>query len=134
MENLDERGMRKMLSPRQEKFCLEYAASGNATEAYLKAGYSEKKRSSQAAASSLLKQPKIIERLKAIAEDIKREKIADVIECQEILTSIARNEKTADADRIKAINILMKVQGAYIMKLSFSSTPIVIGGGEQLED
>ena len=123
-----------MLTPLQEKFCLEYAKSGNARESYMKAGYTAKKSSCGVSASKLLKMPAIQARLKELAAEVKQAKIADVIECQEILTSIARNTSAADADRIKAIHVLMKVQGAYVMKINLQNTPIVISGGEQLED
>lgn len=123
-----------MLTPRREKFCLEYAACGNATEAYTRAGYKNKKESCGVLASKLLKNPEVQARLIELAEELKQDKIAGIIECQEILTTIAR-DKTADAaDRIKAIHCLLKVQGAYVTKINFNSTPIVISGGDQLED
>ena len=123
-----------MLTPRQEKFCLEYASCGNATEAYLRAGYQKKKTSCQTLASNLLKKPDIQARLAELATEVKREKIAGVVECQEILTAIARNSEADDANRIKAIHLLLKVQGAYVTQISFKATPVVISGGEQLED
>ena len=54
-------------NPRHEKFCLEYAACGNATEAYLKAGYGgQKRKTKNVAAFNLLKKPKIAERIKEL--------------------------------------------------------------------
>ena len=123
-----------MLSPLQEKFCLEYAKSGNARESYMKAGYKGKKSSCGTSAVKLLKKPAIQARLQELSAEVKQAKIADVVECQEILTSIARNTSAADADRIKAIHVLMKVKGAYVTKIDLQTTPIVISGGEQLED
>ena len=123
-----------MLSPLQEKFCLEYAKSGNARESYMRAGYAGKKNSCGTLASKLLKKPEVQARLKELAAEVKQAKIADVVECQEILTSIARNPKADDANRIKAIHVLMKVQGAYVTKINLQTTPIVISGGDQLED
>lgn len=125
----------KMLTPLRERFCLEYAACGNATEAYIKAGFVTKKKSSATVkASQLLKKPEIQARLQELAAELKQTKIADVIECQEILTSIARNKDADNADRIKAIQTLLKVQGAFVTKINLQTTPIVISGGEQLED
>jgi len=123
-------------NPRHEKFCLEYAACGNATEAYLKAGYSgQKRKTKNVAAFKLLKKTKIAERIKELTAEIKREKIADVVECQEILTVIARRDTQAEnADRIKAIQTLMKAQGAFVTQVNFNATPIVITGGDKLED
>lgn len=123
-----------MLTPRQEQFCLEYARCGNATESYVRAGYKHKRESCTVLASKLLKNPAVQARIQELAEEVKQSKIADVIECQEILTSIARNPNAADADRIKAINVLMKAQGAYVTKINLQTTPIVIAGGDQLED
>ena len=122
-------------NPRHEKFCLEYAACGNATEAYLKAGYGGKKRKTDnAAAVNLLKKPKIADRIKELTAEIKRDKIANVVECQELLTVIARDTQAENADRIKAIQTLMKAQGAFVTQVNFNATPIVISGGDKLED
>ena len=82
----------------------------------------------------MLRKPHIAARIKELTAEIKREKIADVIECQEILTTIARDETAENADRIKAIQTLMKAQGAFVTQVNFNATPIVITGGDKLED
>lgn len=123
-----------MLTPRQEKFCLEYAACGNATQAYIKAGYKNKASSATVKASQLLRNENVQVRLKELATEFKQTKIAEIVECQEILTTIARDKTADNADRIKAIQTLLKVQGAFVTKVDFQTTPIVIAGGEQLED
>lgn len=122
-----------MLTARQEQFCLEFAKSGNATSAYLKV-YGGNELSATAQASRLLRKDNIRARLKEIADEIKHEKIADITECQELLTAIARDTTNAAADRIKAIQTLMKAQGAFVTQIKFNTTPVVISGGEQLED
>lgn len=122
-----------MLTARQEQFCLEFAQSGNATSAYLKA-YGGNELSATAQASRLLRKDNVRARLKELADEIKHEKIADITECQELLTAIARDTRNAAADRIKAIQTLMKAQGAFVTQINFNSTPVVISGGEQLED
>ena len=123
-----------MLTPRQEKFCLEYAACGNATQAYIKAGYKHKANSATVKASQLLKNADIQARLQELATELKQTKIAEIVECQEILTKIARDETAENADRIKAIQTLLKVQGAFVTKINLQTTPIVIAGGDKLED
>lgn len=83
----------KKLTVKQEAFCLHYAKTGNATESYNTAGY--KATNSNIAgveAHKLLKNPKIEKRLKKIAEEVKTEKIADIQEIQEFLTSVMRRE------------------------------------------
>lgn len=85
--------MPALKSVKQEKFCLHYAETGNATESYKKAGYKYKNDNVAAVeASKLLRKPNIAERLKEIAAEIKSDKIADITEIQEYLTSVMRRE------------------------------------------
>lgn len=129
------------LSVKQEKFCLEYAKSGNQRQAYLKAGYKCKnENSADASASQLLRNPKVKERLAELAEEIKNASIADMTEMQQALTSIIRqqmdeevivvesvgdfmseartmNKKPAIKDVISAINTLGKMQGLFVDKV-----------------
>lgn len=125
------------LSVKQEKFCLEYAKSGNQRQAYLKAGYKCKNdASADASASQLLRNPKVKARLAELAEEIKAASIADITEMQQTLTRIIRQELTEEVivvesvgdfmsearkmdkepsikDIINAINTLGKMQGAF---------------------
>lgn len=81
------------LNVKQEAFCLHYARTGNATEAYKEAGYKPKtERSVYASANQLLKNPKVQARLKELADEIASEKIASIREIQEYLTSVMRRE------------------------------------------
>lgn len=83
------------LTVKQEAFCLHYAKTGNATEAYKIAGYKVKtERSAYAASNKLLKNVKVQERLKEIADEIASDKIASIKEIQEYLTSVMRREET----------------------------------------
>ena len=140
------------LSVKQEKFCLEYAKSGNQRQAYLKAGYKCKNdASADASASQLLRNPKVKERLAELAEEAKNDSIADIVEMQQTLTSIIRKRMTEEVivvesvgdymtearkmdkepsikDIINAINTLGKIQGAFSSKLEIDAdlSPIVI--------
>ena len=126
-----------VLSVKQEKFCIEYAKSGNARQAYKEAGYACKNDSVvDAAASRLLTNVKVKERLAELAEEAKNASIADITEMQQKLTSIIRQEaeeevivvesigdfmsnarkmtkKPAIKDVISAIEKLGKMQGAF---------------------
>lgn len=83
------------LNVKQEAFCLHYAKTGNATEAYKEAGYSPKtERSAYASSNQLLKNPKVQERLKELAAEIASDKIASIKEIQEYLTAVMRREHT----------------------------------------
>ena len=140
------------LSVKQEKFCLEYAKSGNQRQAYLKAGYNGKTDEAvDAAASRLLRNVKVQERLAELAEETKAASIADVVEMQQTLTAIIRKQMTEEVivvenvgdymtearkmdkepsikDIINAINTLGKIQGAFSSKLEIDAdlSPIVI--------
>ena len=76
-----------------EAFCLHYAKTGNASEAYKVAGYNAKtERAIYANANRLLKNDKVQARLQELAEEIASDKIASIKEIQEYLTSVMRRE------------------------------------------
>lgn len=80
-------------NPKWEAFCLHYAKTGNASEAYKVAGYNAKtERAIYANANRLLKNDKVQERLKELADEIASDKIASIKEIQEYLTSVMRRE------------------------------------------
>lgn len=83
------------LSVMQEAFCMHYAKTGNATESAIAAGYSEKTARSQG--QRLLTKVDIQKRLQKLAQEVKNDKIADVREIQEYLTSVMRREKKETA-------------------------------------
>lgn len=129
------------LSVKQEKFCLEYAKSGNQRQAYLLAGYNVKsEETADANASRLLRNAKVKERLAELAEEAKNASIADIVEMQQTLTSIIRKQMTEEVivvesvgdymtearkmdkepsikDIINAITTLGKMQGAFVEKV-----------------
>lgn len=134
------------LTIKQEAFCLEYAASGNATDAYKKAGYKAKNdRIAGVESYKLLKKPKIQLRLQELAEAIATPKIADIKEVQEFLTSVMRREireeeivvaadvaevkekKTPVSVAIRAAETLAKIQGAFRTEVNVTGTlPVTI--------
>ena len=129
------------LSVKQEKFCLEYAKSGNQRQAYFLAGYNCKSdEAADANASRLLRNDKVQARLAELAEEAKNASIADIVEMQQTLTKIIRQELTEEVivvesvgdfmsearkmdknpaikDIINAINTLGKMQGVFIDKV-----------------
>ena len=122
-----------LLTPRQEKFCIEYSKCGNARQAYIAAGYSHKKDSTvDVNACRLLKTDKVQRRLAELAEEAKNDAIADIQEMQEVLTRIIRQNMTEEVltsdgymvnrhpavkDVINAINSLGRMQGAFVDKI-----------------
>lgn len=130
------------LSGKQEKFCQLYAATGNATQSFKDAGYSWKSEGAAAKTASNLihKNSNVKERLRELAEEAKNDAIANIQEMQSTLTKIIREEldeeklmtigegdgysrivskrqKAALKDRLKAIELLGKMQGAFLDKV-----------------
>ena len=146
------------LSVKQEAFCLHYAKSGNATQAYKDAGYKHKTDTvARVESTRLLANPNIKARLQQLAEQMASEKIADCREIQEILTEILRGQKREEQivvesdldgcstarimerkpqmkDVIKAGETLAKMQGGFDNKVQVEITVPVFGGEDELED
>lgn len=96
------------LTIKQEKFCIEYAKSGNARQAYKSAGYACKNDDViDAAASRLLSQVKVKEKLAELAEEAKNASIADITEMQQKLTSIIRQEAEEEVIVVESVGDFM---------------------------
>lgn len=141
------------LKPKQEKFCVAFAKSGNIRQAYLEAGYTCSGSAADASGSKLLKNPMVQQRLRELSEQAANEKIADVKEMQQILTSIARRDTTEEVvvvdgsgvqkvrkepslkDVVSAIEKLAKMQGAFTDKVEVSGAiPVVICGEDDIPE
>lgn len=100
------------MTARQRKFAEYYSECGNATQSAIKAGYSEKYAHTNA--SKLLNVEEVKEYIRELTEKGQRERIMSAIERQAMLSDIARNNKEVIGARLKAIDILNKMTGAYI--------------------
>ena len=144
------------MTPKQKRFCLEYANSGNATESAIKAGYSQK--TAYSIGQENLKKPELQKFLQELADQIASAKIATAKEMQEVLTSIIRQElyeevivvegcgdgiseavtktkKPSVKDVILAIDKLAKMQGLYNDKMNVAlNLPVFYVGEDDLED
>lgn len=147
-----------LANPKWEAFCMHYAKTGNASEAYRIAGYNAKTEGAvYSAANRLLKNDKVRDRLAEITAELSNEKIAGIREVQERLTSILRGELQEEQvvvegcgdgvseakimkrqpqlkDIIKAGETLAKMQGGFDTKMSLEVTVPVFNGEERLED
>ena len=141
-----------------EKFCLEYARTGNGAAAYKSAGYVTKNNSiASSNVNRLLKNETILNRLAEITEEMRSEKIANASEIQERLTSILRMETQeevvvvegvekgvteakiilkhpSNADAIKAGHTLAKMQGAFENNVNLNMIVPRFSGEDDLED
>ncbi|HFI0106433.1 TPA: terminase small subunit [Streptococcus suis] len=83
----------KDLTIKQRNFADEYIISGNATEAYKKAGYRvSSDRVASVEGHKLLRNPKIKCYIDERLEELKSEKVADQQEVLEYLTSVMRGQ------------------------------------------
>lgn len=142
--------MGELKSKKQEKFCQLYAATGNATQSYIDAGYTVKSKNAAAVQAHRFvnKNDNIKERLAELAEEAKTNAIANIQEMQSVLTQIIREEldeeklmsisegegysrivskrqKAALKDRLKAIELLGKMQGAFVDNINIKGTAAV---------
>lgn len=145
------KGVVALLNVKQEAFCLHYAKTGNATESYKVAGYeATTERAIYANANRLLKNDKVKERLKQLADELASEKIATIKEIQEFLTSVVRGNQPEEknyvdalgelnqysqvnqANQIKCAELLAKMQGGFSQNLSVEPVKVVFVGEEEL--
>lgn len=133
------------LTGKQEKFCQLYAATGNATQSFKDAGYSVKSQNAAGVrAHALLKNNgNVQERIRELNDKAENEAIASIQEMQETLTQILREELTEEVlmsegdgegmshivskrkkaalkDRLKALELLARMKGAFLDKVEVS--------------
>lgn len=144
------------LSPKQERFCMEYIKDLNAKQAAIRAGYAPKRAGEQG--YELSQKPGVKARLAEIMAAKNKELIADQDEILQYLTSVLRGQnksieivvegtgdgtsaartmekEPSEKDRLKAAELLGKRYGLYTDKLSMEGAiPVVISGADALED
>lgn len=140
------------MNVKQRKFCDEYLIDLNATQAAIRAGYSEK--TARQVGQRLLTYVDISAYIDEQLERIHNERTADAQEVIEYLTSVMRGEHTEQAlqlvgdgvqeicdievsakDRLKAAELIGKRYGIFTDKTDLTvAQPIVVSGGEALED
>lgn len=113
--------MRERLTERQQRFVEYYAACANATEAARQAGYS-RGRARVIGAENLTK-PAVRAALAALTSASAGERIATMIERQEFLTTVMRDSNVEPKDRIKACELLGKMQGDFIERHEIETPP-----------
>ena len=143
------------MTARQKRFCEEFIKTGNATQSAKDAGYSEK--TAYSTGQRMLKNVEVQSYIHSLQDKIKNENILDAKQMQEILTSIILQEseeevivvegcgdgiseavtktKTAsNSDRIKAIQLLARMQGALDNSTTVNVVLPVFGGEDDLEE
>lgn len=102
------------LNERQRRFAELYAATGNALQSAIGAGYSEQSARSQS--DRLLKNAEVLAYLRTMTAEARASRIADVAELREFWTSTFRDGAHEMKDRLKASDMLGKSLGVFIEK------------------
>lgn len=111
------------LRPKHQRFVAEYLKDLNATQAAIRAGYSEKTAGSQA--HDLLKKPEISEAIAQRRRDIVEKISLSVDECFENLAKEAKGAETS-RDRIAATTALLKYQHKIADKVEHSGSVTIV--------
>lgn len=143
------------LTPKQEKFCVEYLVDLNATQAAIRAGYSEK--TAEATASRLLRNVKVQTRIQELRKEYFTKTIASAAEVEAFLSASLRGEVEEEVvvvegagdgyseakiikkqigakDRIKAAELMGKRHQLFTERVKVDSiVPVVIKGEDDLE-
>lgn len=109
-----------MLTEKQKAFCDYYIQTLNATESYLKAGYSVNEPTARANASRLLTKANIKNYIKERSKQIEDERIAGMKEVQEFWSETMRGKRNKLGDRLKASEYLARASGAFLDKVEHS--------------
>lgn len=144
------------MTKKQKRFCDEYLIDCNATQAAIRAGYSEK--TARQTASEILSKPDIRKYLDEQLEQIHNEKVADAAEVMQYLSAVMRGQSESEIvlaigigdgcseerhiqkspdekERLKAAELLGKRYGMFSEKVNIDgAVPIVFAGEDSLED
>lgn len=140
------------MTNKQKRFCEEYLVDCNATQAAIRAGYSEK--TARQTAAEILSKPDIKAYIDDLLEKMKDKTIASAEEVMQYLTSVVRGQSTSsvlslcgdgcqeiiekapdEKERLKAAELLGKRYGLFTDKVNLEgAVPVIISGEDQLED
>ena len=114
-ETSKEKEAKKHLNKRQIDFVQEYMKTNNVRQSAIKAGYSAKTASVQG--SRLLTNVKVSAYINAINERLESDKIADIEEVMQYLTSVMRGEKKDQFDLDPSLSERTKAAGELAKRL-----------------
>lgn len=108
-----------MLTAKQEQFVQNIIQGMSQAEAY-RSAYSCKNMSDNAVyvnASKLVADTKVALRLKELREQLAKPAIMSAQKRLEWLTRVIQNEGESTGDKLKAVDIMNKMQGEYVQKI-----------------
>ena len=108
-----------MLTQKQEKFVQGILEGKSGSDAY-RAAYSTKNMSDKTvreSASVLIKNPKVTARLKELRDEAMAPSIMSAVKRLEWLSELIRSEKESTGDKLRAVDIMNRMQGEYVTKV-----------------
>lgn len=140
------------MTPKQKRFCDEYLIDCNATQAAIRAGYSEK--TAKQIGTENLAKPDLRAYIDQRLEEMQSKTIASATEVMQYLTSVMRGESKSsvlalcgdgcqeviekapdEKEQLKAAELIGKRYGLFTDKVGIEGVvPIVISGDDELED
>lgn len=109
-----------MLTEKQERFAQAVALEGMTYSDAYRSAYDTKRMSNKTInekASVLASEDKITARITELREDLVGKKIMSAQERLEWLTQLIHSEKETTGDKLKAADIMNKMQGEYVQKV-----------------
>lgn len=109
-----------MLTPKQEVFARKIVEGMTQADAY-RTAYSCKRMTDKTIwenASRLMADSKVQARVKELRDRINDEAIMSAQKRLEWLTKVIQNDEESTGDRLKAIDLMNKMQGEYIQKIA----------------
>lgn len=144
------------MTKKQQRFCDEYLVDCNATQAAIRAGYSEK--TAYSIGVENLKKPELKNYIEQRLQDMQDKTVASAEEVIQYLTSVLRGQSSAEIvvvegtgdgcseartvqkapdekERLKAAELLGKRYGIFTDKMSLDGAiPVIISGEENLPE
>lgn len=125
-----------MLTAKQEAFVQNIIQGMSQADAY-RSAYSTKRMSDNAVyreASLLVASPKIAQRLQELRDKLATPKIMTAQQRLEWLTGVINNDEEGTSEKLKAIDIMNKMQGEYTQKIEANVTNAVNINIELVDD
>lgn len=120
------------LTPKQQAFADYYIQTGNATEAAIKAGYSEK--TARITGCENLTKPNIVTYIEEKQKEIDAQRTADIVEVRVFWTETMRNSTNRMKDRLKASELIARTSGAFLEKVEVNGTITTLNPYENLTE
>ena len=108
-----------MLTPKQEKFVQNIIQGMSQADAY-RSAYPNQRMSDKTiweSASKLMANPKVKARLEELRNQLAKPSIMSAQERLEWLTQLIDNEEEGTNEKLKAVDILNKMEGCYVQKI-----------------